>query len=83
MKTRIVRIGNSRGIRIPKPLLEAAGLVGEVDVTAKRGTLIIRPIHSPREGWAEAFLEMNRNGDDRPLDVLAVPSEWDESEWEW
>lgn len=48
MKTRIVRIGNSRGIRIPKPLLEAAGLVGEVDVTAKRGTLIIRPIHSPR-----------------------------------
>ena len=83
MKTRIVRIGNSKGIRIPKLLLEAAGLVGEVDVTAKRGTLIIRPIHSPRAGWAEAFQEMNRNGDDRPLDVLAVPSEWDETEWEW
>ena len=83
MKTRIVRIGNSKGIRIPKLLLEAAGLAGEVDVTAKRGTLIIRPIHSPRAGWAEAFLVMNRNGDDLPLDVVDVPSEWDETEWEW
>ena len=42
MKTRIVRIGNSRGIRIPKPLLDQTGLQGEVEISAADGALIIR-----------------------------------------
>ena len=83
MKTRIVRIGNSKGIRIPKPLLEAAGLVGEVDVTAKRGTLIIRAVRTARAGWAEAFQRMSEHGDDALLDQSSMPSQWDEKEWEW
>jgi antitoxin MazE len=84
MKTRIVRIGNSQGIRIPKPLLEAAGLQGEVDLTAKRGLLLVRPARRPRAGWADAFAEMARAGDDILLDDVA-PSlpEWDEEGWEW
>jgi antitoxin MazE len=84
MKTHIVRIGNSRGIRIPKPLLEQTGLRGEVEITADDNSLVIRPIRKPREGWAAAFREMARNGDDALLD--AVPptlSAWDEDEWEW
>ena len=84
MKTRIVRIGNSQGIRIPKLLLEAAGLQGEVDLTTKRGLLMIRPAHGPRAGWAEAFQEMALNGDDAILvDIPIGLSEWDEEEWEW
>jgi antitoxin MazE len=84
MKTRIVRIGNSQGIRIPKPLLEAAGLQGEVDLTSSRGGLLIRPAHSPRAGWAEAFQQMAQRGDDTLLaDLPPILSVWDEEEWEW
>jgi antitoxin MazE len=84
MKTRIVRIGNSQGIRIPKPLLEQTGLRGEVEVSAEDGTLVIRPARRPREGWADAFREMARRGDDALLDD-APPSlsGWDEDQWEW
>ena len=52
MKARIVRIGNSKGIRIPKPLLDQTGLQGEVEIQAKNGSLIIRPTRKPRAGWA-------------------------------
>jgi antitoxin MazE len=84
MKTRIVRIGNSRGIRIPRPLLEQIGLHGEVELIVQDDSLVIRPSRRPREGWAEAFREMARHGDDALLDE-APPSlsSWDEGEWEW
>jgi antitoxin MazE len=84
MKTRIVRIGNSRGIRIPKPLLEQTGLRGEVEITAEDGSLVIRRARRPRESWEAAFAEMARRGDDALLDVLPHSlSTWDEDEWEW
>ena len=84
MKTRIVRIGNSQGIRIPKPILEQAGLQGEVELLVENSSLVIRPIKKPREGWAQAFQEMARRGEDALLDP-DVPSltSWDEEEWEW
>ena len=84
MKTRIVRIGNSQGIRIPKPLLEQTGLRDEVEVSVQDDALIIRPARKPRAGWADAFQEMARRGDDALLDD-APPSlsSWDEDEWEW
>jgi antitoxin MazE len=71
MKTRIVRIGNSKGICIPKLLLEQAGLTGEVEITAENGSLVIRPVKSPRAGWATAFQEMARRGDDALIDDAA------------
>jgi antitoxin MazE len=84
MKTHIVPIGNSRGIRIPKPLLEQAGLSGEVEISAQDDTLVIRPVRRPRSGWAAAFQEMAQHGDDRLLDDVApTQSSWDEDEWEW
>jgi antitoxin MazE len=84
MKTRIVPIGNSRGVRIPKPLLEQTGLSDEVEIRAEGNTLVIRPARRPRAGWAEAFREMARRGDDALLDDAAPTlSDWDEGEWEW
>lgn len=84
MKTHIVRIGNSRGIRIPKALLEESGLNGEVELNARPGSLVIRPARKPREGWAEAFEGMAGRGDDGLLDdVHPTQSAWDEDEWEW
>ena len=84
MKTRIVRIGNSQGIRIPKSLLEQTGLRGEVEISAQDDSLIIRPARQPRAGSAAAFREMAHRGDDAFLDNPAPSlSSWDEDDWEW
>jgi antitoxin MazE len=84
MKTRIVRIGNSQGVRIPKPLIEQAGLSGEVEISVQDGALVIKPVARPRAGWALAFEEMARRGDDAPIDPGSPASTaWDEGEWEW
>ncbi len=84
MKARIVRVGNSHGIRIPKPLLEQTGLRGEVEISAEDGSLVIRPARKPRAGWGAAFAEMARLGDDALLDDVAPTlSRWGEDEWEW
>jgi antitoxin MazE len=84
MKTRIVRIGNSQGVRIPKPILEQTGLHGEVEISAEQDAVVIRPATRPRAGWAAAFRAMARRGDDRLLDdVGPTLSPWDEDAWEW
>jgi antitoxin MazE len=84
MKTRIVCIGNSRGIRIPKPLLEQTGLSGEVEIAVRDKSLIIKPAKRPRAGWQAAFQEMAKLGEDHLLDAGApMLTTWDEEEWEW
>jgi antitoxin MazE len=84
MKTNLVRIGNSRGIRIPKPVIEQCGLEGEVEMVVNNNELVIRAPSSVREGWNTAFARMNDDGDDNLLDCVAEPSTtWDEEEWEW
>lgn len=84
MKTRIIKIGNSQGIRIPKALLEESRLSDEVELLAGPGELIVRPARSPREGWEEQFRTMSERGDDRLLDEGHLPTtEWDETEWQW
>ncbi|SRR6266571_2020138 len=82
MKTRIVRIGNSQGIRIPKPLIEQTGLDGDVEVTVRGNTLVISSARQPRAGWAEAFRAMAQHGDDQLIDE-AQPTRWDKDEWRW
>lgn len=82
--TRLVKIGNSQGIRIPKLLLEQVGLSGEIQLEVESGRLILRPAIRPRQGWAEQFQRMAELGDDRLLDAEdLVASTWDETEWEW
>ncbi len=84
MLTRIVRIGNSHGIRIPKLLLEQTGLTGEVEISVADRSLVIKPAAKPRASWAAAFQEMAARGDDALLDDNAPTSTtWDEAEWEW
>jgi SpoVT / AbrB like domain. len=68
IRSKIVKIGNSRGIRIPRVLLEQAGLTGEVEMTVEDDKLIIHSVHSPRQGWENQFAAMAENGDDRLLD---------------
>ncbi|MGE0826504.1 MAG: AbrB/MazE/SpoVT family DNA-binding domain-containing protein [Candidatus Binatia bacterium] len=64
MKTTIVRIGNSRGIRIPKALLEQCHLHDKVELEVRDDHLEVRPATEPRNGWAEAFRRMHEEGDD-------------------
>jgi antitoxin MazE len=83
VKARIVRIGNARGIRIPKPLLEQSGISGEVELEARRGQIIIRGVRHPHAGWEAAFREMAEQRDDILSDSAASATAWDTTEWEW
>jgi len=84
MKTRIIRIGNSQGIRIPKLYLQQTGLGEEVELDVQDKEIIIPPIGRPRQGLAEAFRSMADQGDDQLLDKdLRNQSSWDETEWHW
>ena len=79
---RIVRIGNSRGIRIPKALLDQAELPDEVELQAEPGRLVVRAIRTPRAGWETAARSMRAAGDDELLDPPSANA-FDEREWEW
>jgi antitoxin MazE len=82
IRSKVVKIGNSRGIRIPRSLLEQAGLTEEVELSVQGDKLIVQSAHLPRQGWDARFLEMAEAGDDQMLDEITLSS-WDEEEWEW
>ena len=84
IKTNIVKIGNSRGIRIPKVLLEQTGMTEQVEIEVQSSQLVVRPvIKSAREGWDEKFQQMASREDDKMLDETVSTSQWDEEEWQW
>jgi antitoxin MazE len=84
MKATLVRIGNSRGIRLPKPVIEQCGFETEVEMEVHHHELVIRSSAQPRDGWGTAFARMNECGDDELLDRVAESGPtWDEEEWEW
>jgi antitoxin MazE len=81
-KTRIVKIGNSRGIRVPKVLLDQAQLPDEVELHAEPGRLVVQATRRPRTGWAKAARAMRSQAHDALLDE-ATPTRFDREEWEW
>jgi antitoxin MazE len=83
IKTRIVRIGNSKGIRIPKLLLDQTDFGNEVELELQEDCIVIRSSRSCRHGWEEQFKMMAEKGDDRLLDEEVQLSSWDEEDWEW
>ena len=76
MKSKIAKTVNSRGLRIPKLLLDKAGLGSEVQIEVKKDKLIISAAKHPRDGWEESAREMAANGDDVLLDPY-VPTQFD------
>lgn len=83
MKAKIIKIGNSRGIRIPKTLLNEVQLQDEVLLEASGGSIVIKPARAARREWSEAFHEMAIRGDDELLESDVSPSSWDRDGWEW
>ncbi len=82
VRSKVVKIGNSRGIRIPRTLLEQAGLTDEVEMTVNGDKLIISSARSVRQGWDAQFAAIAEQGDDHLIDET-TSSEWDEQEWQW
>lgn len=81
-KTRIIRIGNSRGIRVPKVLLDEAGLPEEVELRAEPGRLVVSAATRPRAGWAAKARAMHEREDDALLDST-TSTKFDETDWRW
>jgi antitoxin MazE len=67
MELSIIQIGNSKGFRLSKTLIEKYNIKDKVELILEKGYLILKPISSPRKGWETAFKEMNENGDDQLL----------------
>jgi antitoxin MazE len=82
MKTHLISIGNSRGIRIPKAILEQCRIEKDIELELKEGAILIRPIKKKsRAGWARAFQAMRTHGEDRLfIDDGLDP---DLLDWEW
>lgn len=84
MKAALIRIGNSRGIRIPKVLVEQYRFNDEVELEPRQDHLVIRPSTPTRAGWDDAFRQMGKQGDDTLLDEeFQSATRWDTTEWEW
>ena len=84
LKTRIVKIGNSQGIRIPKLLLQQSNLGKEIELELQAGQIILRPSHQIRQNWEKRFQAMAEFGDDQLLDDNILSSTtWEAEKWEW
>lgn len=82
MKSRLIRIGNSRGVRIPKRLIEEAGLTEEIEVSVREGAVLITSLRAPRAGWANAARRLREREGDCLLDE-PTPTRFDGKEWRW
>jgi antitoxin MazE len=88
MTAKLIAIGNSKGIRLPKAILEAAGLEDSVTLRVTEGGVVITPARKsrkPRQGWAKAFAKMRQEGDDKLLDDKDAHSisPAQAEEWQW
>jgi antitoxin MazE len=83
MTVNLVRIGNSKGIRIPKPIIEQCGFGDTVRLRVQNGRLVILPDKQPRQGWAEEFRRAAKAGHDQLILEGAKPNAFDREEWEW
>jgi antitoxin MazE len=82
IKSKMIAIGNSRGIRIPRTIIEQIGLTENVELMVEGNKLIVQSASTARTGWQEQFSAMAKNHDDILLDDI-TPTQWDTEEWIW
>jgi antitoxin MazE len=82
VKTKLVAIGNSRGVRLPKPMIRDAGLADEVELRVHDGAIIITSTKNPREGWSEAAKLLHERHEDKLLEE-PPGTKFDRDEWTW
>jgi antitoxin MazE len=79
MELSIIRIGNSKGIRLNKSILQRYNIQDKVEVILEKGRIILKPVPYSRQGWEDYFMAMHDSGDDTPLlqDVFKEEEEWE------
>jgi antitoxin MazE len=83
MRARVIKIGNSQGLRIPKPILDQTGIMDEVEIEVEKNQIVVRPVNNIRAGWDAAFKAMGEDGDDELIINDNILHSWDEQEWQW
>lgn len=82
MEIDVIKIGNSKGIRLPMAILKQCGIESKVELEIEDNCIIIKPVKTPRQGWAEAFKVMHKKGDDSLLIEEEIDNDlleaWDE-----
>jgi len=78
MKVSVIKIGNSKGIRFSKSIIEQYNITDKVDLVFEDGHFIVKPIKAVRKGWSDAFKEMHANADDE----LLIPDVFEEESFE-
>lgn len=78
MEISLIQIGNSKGIRLNKMVLEKYNIQNSVELILENDYIVIKPIAKPRQNWNEAFIEMHLNGDDK----LLIDSVFEDENWD-
>ena len=78
MQVSVVRIGNSKGIRLSKTLLEKYHIVDKLELILENDYIILKPLVESRKNWGEAFAEMHSNGEDK----LLIDSVFEDENWD-
>ncbi len=79
----MIDIGNSKGVRIPKAVIETCGFQNTIHIEIKNGNLILSASRSVRNDWANVFDRMTKIADDKILDSDYIENDWDKEEWTW
>ena len=82
METKLIRIGNSRGIRLPKPMIQQAGLGDDIELKVHNDSIIISSGRHTRSGWTDAARQAAGRSEDALLDPV-TPTRFDDEDWEW
>ena len=83
MKVRVVRIGNSRGVRIPSNILKSVGDCDAMELSIVGDSIVLTPTRVAREGWDEQFRAAGEDADDNLWLTQSAPNEFDDKEWTW
>lgn len=84
MKAQIIKIGNSKGIRLPKSVIEQCELEDEVEIKVKDKKIVLSSSTKPRSGWAAELKKLTNNGTLKDKTVFdIIEGDFDEKEWVW
>ena len=84
METNLISIGNSKGVRIPKAFLKECDFSGGVDLSVKKGKIILSALEQSRANWEQMFKQnATAKADTELLDFEQLQNKWDEEDWEW
>lgn len=83
MQINLIRIGNSKGIRLPQNLIQQCGFSDTIEAQLVNRCLVLKAVKQPRKNWEKIFKSEKDTQDDEIKDFLNVPNRWDENDWEW